>query len=82
MRELKHLKMTADYKSCDPSNLDEWITELSPEYRQYVYTMIKSGVDRMYLLLVTDEELMKDCGMANGIHRKKVIQKITGNTVF
>ncbi|XP_033730376.1 sterile alpha and TIR motif-containing protein 1-like [Pecten maximus] len=68
--------MSADYKSCDQSGLDDWLSEMNQEYRQYMYQMMKSGLDKRYLSHVCDDELMQDCGINNGIHRKRIMQKI------
>lgn len=76
LRELTHLKMSADYKSCDQTGLDDWLSEMNQEYRQYMYQMMKSGLDKRYLSHVCDDELMNDCGINNGIHRKRIMQRI------
>ena len=78
MRELKKLKITADYASLDPSKLHEFLTELGPEMRQYTYAMLQAGVDIQYLPDLTEEQLSSDCGISNGIHRTKILQKVRG----
>ena len=74
LRELVHLKQIANYESCDQMRLDDWLKEIGPEFRQYTYQMVMSGVDMRVLRLLTDEHLLKDCGIQNGIHRLKIIE--------
>ena len=74
MRELNHLKITADYQSCDPSRLEDWLKEVGPEFSQYSYQMLKSGADRRLLRWLTDEHLLHDCTIQNGIHRMKIME--------
>lgn len=68
------MKQKADYEACDPSRLDDWLTGISPEFRQYTYQMIKSGVDKAVLRFLNEEHLERDCGVLNGIHRLKMLE--------
>ena len=74
LRELGRLKETADYQSCDPTKLDSWLKELGHEFCQHSYSMLKGGADRCVLRWLTDEQLQRDCGIDNGIHRMKIIE--------
>jgi len=74
MRELDELKQTADYETCDPSRIDHWLKEIGEEFRQYTYQMVRSGVDRRVLRLLTEENLQRDCGIRNGVHRLKILE--------
>lgn len=74
LRELRRLKVVADYQSCDPSGLDEWLSTASPDFRQYTYTMLATGADRSWLRWITDDHLLNDCGIQNGIHRMKILE--------
>ncbi|XP_052096651.1 NAD(+) hydrolase sarm1-like [Mytilus californianus] len=76
MRELKRLKITADYASSDPTKLDDFLMELGSEFSQYTYSMLQAGVDMLYLPYLTEEQLTNDCGISSGIHRSKILQKI------
>lgn len=76
-RDVKDLKIKADYTSCDPTGLSEWLQEIASEYRQYTYCLVKNDIDKNFLMLMTDQDL-KDCGIVNSIHRKKICQKISG----
>ncbi|PVD31747.1 hypothetical protein C0Q70_07165 [Pomacea canaliculata] len=76
MRELKSLKITADYSASDPSGLDKWLMELCPELSQYTYYMLRQGVDKFVLKTLTDQELREECGICNSIHRRKILQGI------
>ncbi|XP_064618592.1 NAD(+) hydrolase sarm1-like isoform X3 [Lineus longissimus] len=76
LKELKKLKMTSDYKSCDPTRLDTWLIDLGQEFSQYTYQMLASGIDKSLLGYISDENLKNDCGITNGVHRMKIIQAI------
>jgi len=73
LRELSKLKQMADYESCDPTHLDDWLKELGVEFRQYTYQMLKSGVDRRVLRLLSDDHLLRDCAIVNGVHRLRIL---------
>ena len=32
LRELRDLKMSGDYTSCDPTKLGDWLVEVGPEF--------------------------------------------------
>ena len=81
MRELKELKISSDYSSCDPSKLDYWLKDLSPDLGQYTYQLLQNGVDKPFLSHMSEEHLRLDCGVHNGIHRAKILQHIRGNFV-
>lgn len=74
LRELNGLKQRADYDSCDPSHLEDWLRQVGYEFRQYSYPMLKSGADRRILRWLTDDHLLKDCCINNGIHRLRIIE--------
>lgn len=74
LRELAQLKQTADYEACDPTRLDEWLSAIGREFRQYTYQMLKSGVDKSILRFLNDDHLEKDCGILNGVHRMKILE--------
>ncbi|KAJ8312455.1 hypothetical protein KUTeg_009828 [Tegillarca granosa] len=61
LRELKALKITAEYVSCDSTNLDDWMADISPDYSQYTYQMLKSGVDKPTLIVINDNDLKNEC---------------------
>ena len=66
--------MEADYQSCDPTGLDDWLMMSSHDFRQYTYCMLATGADRGWLRWITDEHLLSDCGIHNGIHRMKILE--------
>lgn len=72
------MKISADYTSCDPTKLSDWLVEVGPEFSQYTYQMIYSGVDKQTLRSLSHEHLSKDCAITNGIHRMKILSKIEG----
>ena len=78
LRELKELKVSSEYTSCDPTKLDDWLKEVGPDFSQYTYQLLLSGADRLFLPQMSEDLLKDDCGMVNGIHRARVLQKIRG----
>ena len=76
LRELTNLKRMADYSSCDPTNLNNFLQSLGAEYSVYTYDMISAGIDRETLLNINDEQLLSECGISNKIHRLKILQGV------
>ncbi|KAM9732592.1 NAD(+) hydrolase SARM1 [Menidia menidia] len=73
LRDLRVLKMYANYSTCDPNNMADWLAEVDPRFRQYTYGMVQSGVDRKSVQNLTDQQLQHDCLVANGVHRSKIL---------
>lgn len=76
MRELKSLKITADYSASDPTGLDKWLMGLCPELSQYTYFMLRQGVDKFMVKTLTEQEMREECGITNSIHRRWIIQQL------
>ncbi|XP_065137080.1 NAD(+) hydrolase SARM1 [Paramisgurnus dabryanus] len=73
LRDLRVLKTYANYSTCDPNNLADWLADIDPRFRQYTYGLVQSGVDRKCITHITDQQLHSDCHIENGIHRAKII---------
>uniref|UniRef100_A0A4W5NTU2 NAD(+) hydrolase SARM1 n=1 Tax=Hucho hucho TaxID=62062 RepID=A0A4W5NTU2_9TELE len=73
LRDLRVLKTYANYSTCDPNNMADWLGEVDPRFRQYTYGLVQSGVDRKNVLHLTDQQLQSDCYIENGIHRAKIL---------
>ncbi|KAJ8280961.1 hypothetical protein GJAV_G00061520 [Gymnothorax javanicus] len=73
LRDLRVLKMYADYSTCDPNNLADWLVGVDQRFRQYTYGLVQSGVDRKTLSLLTEQQLQTDCLIENGFHRAKIV---------
>ncbi|XP_048450294.1 NAD(+) hydrolase SARM1, partial [Rhincodon typus] len=73
LRELKELKTYANYSSCDPSNLADWLGSIDPGYRQYTYNLVHCGIEQATLHSVTDEQLELDCRIETGFHRARIL---------
>ncbi|XP_063060524.1 NAD(+) hydrolase SARM1 [Engraulis encrasicolus] len=73
LRDLRVLKMYANYSTCDPDSLADWLADVDPRFRQYTYGLVQSGVDRKSVRHVTDEQLRSDCGVQNGVHRARIV---------
>lgn len=76
LRDLRVLKMYANYSTCDPNNLADWLADVDPRFRQYTYGLVQSGVDRKNILHINDEQLRTDCSVANGVHRAKILASL------
>lgn len=76
LRELKSLKITADYSSCDPSQMDAWLMKILPDLSQYTYEMLKAGMNKEVLASTNNEELDLVCGIKNGIHRRLILEHV------
>lgn len=74
LRELNELRQTADYRSIDSSHLNEWLCQLTPEFRRYTYQMLKSRVTVKVLSKLREEHLLKDCGVLSGVHRLLILE--------
>lgn len=81
MRELGNLKKMADYSSCDSTNLNYFLQSIGPDMSQYTYPLLQAGVDQDTLRCLTDEQLSKDCGIENSIHRLKILESIKAKSV-
>lgn len=82
MRELKELKARSDYSSCDPTKVDHWLKEMAQDMGQYTYQLLLSGVDAHFLPQLSEENLKDDCGVTNGVHRSKILQKIREQSIY
>ncbi|XP_032401847.1 NAD(+) hydrolase SARM1 [Xiphophorus hellerii] len=73
LRDLRVLKTYADYSTCDPNNMADWLAEVDPRFRQYTYGLVQSGVDCNNVENLTDQQLQHDCHIDNGVHRAKIL---------
>uniref|UniRef100_A0A3Q3AXK7 NAD(+) hydrolase SARM1 n=1 Tax=Kryptolebias marmoratus TaxID=37003 RepID=A0A3Q3AXK7_KRYMA len=76
LRDLRVLKTYADYSTCDPHNMADWLGEVDPRFRQYTYNLLQAGVDRNNIQSLTEQQLQHDCHMDNGVHRAKILSAI------
>lgn len=67
------LKTYANYSTCDPHNMADWLVAVDPRFRQYTYGLVQSGVDRSNVQAVTEQQLQHDCHVDNGVHRAKIL---------
>uniref|UniRef100_A0A665USL8 NAD(+) hydrolase SARM1 n=1 Tax=Echeneis naucrates TaxID=173247 RepID=A0A665USL8_ECHNA len=70
---LRVLKTYANYSTCDPNNMADWLVDVDPRFRQYTYGLVQSGVDRNTIPSLTDQQLQHDCHIDNGVHRAKIL---------
>jgi len=77
-RELQFLKKLADYSSKDATNLNGLLQNIGSEFSIYTYGMLNAGVDRESITALKEEQLLKECGIANSIHRVRILETIKG----
>ncbi|XP_034254873.1 sterile alpha and TIR motif-containing protein 1-like [Thrips palmi] len=75
MRELKKLKIMADYSSSDADNLRSLLAAIDPEFAVYTYGLLKAGVEQDSLCSLSDDKLL-ECGVLNSLHRQKILRCI------
>lgn len=83
IRELKELKKTADYTSCDGGLMANFLARVGSEYRFYAYSIIQGELtlDLMKRSSAADlEDMLKDCGVESAIHRLKIVDAIMNGT--
>ncbi|XP_051252652.1 NAD(+) hydrolase SARM1 [Dicentrarchus labrax] len=73
LRDLRVLKTYANYSTCDPTNMADWLVQVDPRFRQYTHGLVQSGVDRNNVQDLTDLQLQHDCHIDNGVHRAKIL---------
>jgi len=79
MRDLKELKKTADYTSCDGGLMANFLNRISTEFKVYTYNLIlkELSLDFMQRLTTTDmDDMLKDSGVESAIHRHKIIEAV------
>lgn len=67
------LKTYANYSTCDPHNMADWLAEVDPHFRQYTYGLVQSGVNHNNVQSLTEQQLQHDCQITNGVHRAKIL---------
>ncbi|XP_035210783.1 NAD(+) hydrolase sarm1-like isoform X2 [Stegodyphus dumicola] len=78
LRDLNQLKCLADYSSCDTTSLSSFLQSTGPEFCQYTYQMLLSGVQTDSLRDLVPEQLEEECGITNSIHRMRLMRAIKG----
>merc|ERR1712226_1748616 len=77
--ELKELKKSADYTSCDDGLMANFLNRISSEFKVYTYNIILNelSLDFMQRLTTTDmDDMLKDSGVDSAIHRHKIIEAV------
>ncbi|XP_069172383.1 NAD(+) hydrolase sarm1 isoform X7 [Procambarus clarkii] len=80
LRELRKLKLLADYSSCDSTRLNEFMVEIDKEFAEYTYRMLRAGVTRDCLRYLSEEQLITECGIYNSIHRQRIRDTILNDS--
>ncbi|XP_057655533.1 NAD(+) hydrolase sarm1 isoform X4 [Diorhabda carinulata] len=76
-RELQQLKKMADYSSRDTASINTFLQALGPEFSIYTYSFLNAGVEKKdYLRNISEDQLLKECGISNSIHRYRIMEGI------
>lgn len=75
---MKTCSFQADYTSCDKTSLNDFLQSLDPSFCAYTYSMLNAGVDKKSLRLLSEEQLLTECGIVNSIHRQRIFDAIRG----
>lgn len=81
LKALKDLKIRNELEG-NALSLEEWLKSLSPDLAVYAYQMDQNGVDKQTLPLLTDDHLLRDCHITNGIDRIKILDGIKRRSLF
>jgi len=74
LRELDELRQNSDYSLFDTTNLNQFLKDIHPELCRYTYRMLKSRVNLTLLPHLSEDHLVRDCGINNGVHRMIIMQ--------
>ncbi|XP_063984471.1 NAD(+) hydrolase sarm1 isoform X3 [Diachasmimorpha longicaudata] len=75
-RELQNLKRMADYSSRDNGDLNSLLQCIGNEFSIYTYGMLNAGVDRDNIRVISEDQLLIECGITNSIHRLRIMDAI------
>lgn len=73
-----NFQIAADYTGIDETHLDRFLVSISPQFSVYAYQLLEKGADRSILPSLSDDILKNDLGIANPIHRMKLLQALEG----
>jgi len=79
MRELRNLKINADYSSSDGGTTSNFLAKISPDFRCYTYNLISHDLTYDYMLrldAVSLEDMLKYAGVESSIHRHRIIEAL------
>lgn len=54
------------------------LSNIDPDFTQYTYGFLRSGVDVSLLSRLTEDQLKDECGIENSVHRKKILSYLSG----
>lgn len=76
MRQLTRLKQQCDYSSCDYGRIFTWLASFQVPLTHYTYDFVLNGVSRYDLSLLTEDNLRRDMGISNSIHRQIILDAV------
>lgn len=67
----------ADYTSRDSANINNFLQGISIELSIYTYDLLNAGIEKKeFLRNVTEDQLLRECGIENSIHRQRIMEGI------
>ena len=79
MRELRNLKINADYSSSDGGTTSNFLAKISSDFRCYTYNLISHDLTYDYMLrldAVSLQDMLKYAGVESSIHRHRIIEAL------
>ena len=62
--------------------MNDFLQSVDPGFSAYTYSMLNAGVDKKSLRLLSEEQLLAECGIVNSIHRQRIFDAIRGENGF
>eukprot|EP00092_Neocalanus_flemingeri_P040516 GFUD01044121.1.p1 GENE.GFUD01044121.1~~GFUD01044121.1.p1 ORF type:complete len:392 (+),score=90.23 GFUD01044121.1:143-1318(+) len=79
LRELKNLRKTSDYSSCDGADIADFLSTIGADFREYSYNLVSKdmSVDYMKKLGAADlQDMLKEVGVDNIVHQHKIVDAV------
>ena len=79
LRELKSLRKSCDYSCCSGLEVDNFLSNIGPDFREYTYNLVSKdmSVDFMKKLGAGDlQDMMKEVGIENKVHQHKIFEAV------
>lgn len=74
IKELADLKNNfATYPTENSNIIANFLYSIETDYVQYTQNMVEAGIDKKFLPNLEDYNLLEDCKIMNGVHRKKIL---------
>jgi hypothetical protein len=79
LRDLRDLKITADYSSCDFSEIKEFLSSINPGFAAYTYPLVKNGVSKEVFEKCSSDDQLLEWGVIKRHDQAIIIHALRGN---